>query len=73
MRIKHLRNKASYTVNISYPFHQGHYMCLAKFMDLGPVADVYIEIAGADIYFELTLDREECRFKVDTMEVKDMG
>lgn len=42
-------------------------------MDLGPVADVYIDINGADIYFEAVLDAQECKFKAEVLQVTDLG
>ncbi|XP_069987458.1 uncharacterized protein [Penaeus vannamei] len=52
---------------------QGHYKLLAKFMDLGPVADVVMDINGASIFFAAALDRTSCRFHVSTMDVTNIG
>ncbi|XP_071541076.1 uncharacterized protein [Panulirus ornatus] len=52
---------------------EGHYKCLAKFMDLGPIADITLKIKGIKIYFEATLDPSTCRFKASVMEVLSIG
>nr|XP_053633212.1 uncharacterized protein LOC128689118 [Cherax quadricarinatus] len=52
---------------------KGHYVLLAQFMDLGPIADLVMDINGADIYFEASLDRSRCRFHVTIMEVTHIG
>lgn len=52
---------------------QGHYKCLAKFMDLGPIADVKIDVKGVSMSFDATLDRKACRFQVSNLDVKKIG
>ncbi|KAG7158380.1 putative Group 7 allergen-containing protein [Homarus americanus] len=52
---------------------KGHYTCLAKFMDLGPIAEITVDVNGAKVYFEAALDRTTCRFHVSIMEVTKIG
>ncbi|XP_068201165.1 mite allergen Lep d 7-like isoform X2 [Palaemon carinicauda] len=52
---------------------KGHYKCLAKFMDLGPIADVVFNINGVDTTFAAILDRQVCRFKVSSLNVDSIG
>ncbi|XP_050733517.1 uncharacterized protein LOC127007045 [Eriocheir sinensis] len=52
---------------------EAHYVCLAKFMDLGPIVNVFVEVHGADVYFEAVLDPVECKFRAEVLEVTDLG
>jgi len=52
---------------------QGHYKCLATFMDLGPHATVELEIDGVSIFFAADLDQNACRFELPTLEVTNIG
>ncbi|XP_045134646.1 uncharacterized protein LOC123518099 [Portunus trituberculatus] len=52
---------------------KGHYVCLAKFMDLGPVADVFIDVRGSDVYFEALLDTHQCKFRAEVLKVTKLG
>ena len=63
----------SCTTQCKLMFQQGHYVCLAQFMDLGPIADVYIDITGSDIYFEALLDTHQCKFKAEVLKVTKLG
>ncbi|XP_045624922.1 mite allergen Lep d 7 [Procambarus clarkii] len=61
------------SANLGLGDMEAHYTLLAEFMDLGPVADVVVDINGASIYFEASLDRTTCHFHVSIMEVTDIG
>ncbi|KAK8388187.1 hypothetical protein O3P69_020221 [Scylla paramamosain] len=52
---------------------KGHYVCLAKFMDLGPIADVFIDVKGSDVYFEALLDTHQCKFRAEVLKVTKLG
>ncbi|KAK7078235.1 hypothetical protein SK128_025462 [Halocaridina rubra] len=52
---------------------QGHYVMLAKFMDLGPVCDVTMDIDGASATFDAALNQTSCTFYVSGMNVDRIG
>jgi len=43
---------------------EGHYKCLAKFQDLGPIADVVLSNEGGEITFDASLNHQTCRFEM---------
>ncbi|CAL4083832.1 unnamed protein product [Meganyctiphanes norvegica] len=48
---------------------EGHYNCLAKFQNLGPIADVTLSNEGGSIIFTAALNHQTCRFEMSSFDL----